>query len=274
MNSPWWRMQLFERVIKLRVGDTEISALDIAFEIEKDDSPEPNPCHVDIYNLSAENRATLSKYDKVPVVLEVGYENHSGIIFKGDMLSCKHLKEGPTWKTVLASGDGAMAIQTTRTNKSYAKGTPLKTVVKDLAKQLKIPSDNALKQMESLNQTLQRGFMVSGNPMAELSRVLDSQGFWASVQNSALQVMKKGAPVQKEAIALKADTGLIATPEVGSKGEITVQALINPEFAPGRQVYIESTVFKGFATIKRVRFDGASFGDAWGAEIIAAGVFN
>ena len=75
-------MRLFDRVVELKVGNTEIAGLDIAFEIEKDLSPEPNPCHVDIYNLSADNRSVLSKYGNVPVLLKAGYRDHVGVIFQ------------------------------------------------------------------------------------------------------------------------------------------------------------------------------------------------
>lgn len=109
--------------------------------------------------------------------------------------------------------------------------------------------------------------MISGNPMAELSRILSSKDFNASVQNQALQIRKNGEPVQKEAIVLSAQSGLIESPEVGSDGEITVRALLRPELLPGRKVKIESLVFNGFATIESVRFIGSNFGSDWEAEI-------
>src|SRR5580658_7301416 len=129
-------MKLFDRVIELTVGQTHIAGLDIAFEIEKDESLAPNPCHIEIYNLSSANRAILSKYTQVPVVLKAGYSESVGLIFKGDMLRCIHFKESTSWKTVLASGDGAMAIQTQRIDKSYSKGTPIKDIVEDLAQRI------------------------------------------------------------------------------------------------------------------------------------------
>ncbi len=43
-----------------------------------------------------------------------------------------------------------------------------------------------------------------------------------------------------------------------------------PEFLPGQMVHIESMVFKGFAAIESVRFEGANFGDEWGAELLCA----
>lgn len=259
-------MKLFERLVGLTVGDTHITGLDIAFEIEKDLSSEPNPCSVEIFNLSPENRSILSKYDRVWVMLRAGYKDSVGLIFKGDMLSIRHLKEGPTWKTVLASGDGANAIQTARTKKSYAKGTPVKTVVKDLAEQLKLPHDNAIKQIEDLQSKLEKGFMVSGGIMHSMTSILQGKAS-VSIQDGKLQILKKGEALQKEALVLSSDSGLLSTPEIGSKGEMTLKTVILPELSPGRKVIIRSSVFNGLATIQSVRFSGTNFGENWECEV-------
>lgn len=106
------------------------------------------------------------------MILKAGYRDHLGVLFQGDMISCVHNKENPTWKTALATGDGAKAIQTTRLNKSFAKGTPVKTVIKEIAAQLKLPVGDAKRQIETLTDKLVRGFSASGNPMDELCRIL------------------------------------------------------------------------------------------------------
>ena len=261
-------MRLFDRVIELRVGDTDINGLDISFEIEKDETPAPNPCHIEIYNLSASNRAILAKAKHIPVLLKAGYKDHVGIIFQGDLIRCQHIKEGPSWKTVLASGDGAMAIQTKRIDKSYAKGTPIKTVVEDLAKQVGLPKASPISHLTELDQLLSRGFMVSGNAMAELTRLLSSKNIQASIQNRSLQFRRFNEPIQKEAVLLSAASGLIDSPEVGSKKELNVRALLMPELLPGRQVMIQSVAFNGFAVIKKVRFIGSNFSNEWEAEMV------
>lgn len=260
-------MQLFDRVVELTVGDTKISGLDIAFEIEKDLSPEPNPCHIEIFNLGEKNRAILSSYDRVPVLLKAGYRDQVGVIFQGDMISCTHLKEGPDWKTVLATGDGAKAIQTARINKSFAKGTSVKTVIKEIAEQLRMPSSGAMKQLEALTDKLERGYVASGNPMDELCHVLRQYGYSASVQSNSLQVLKQAQALDKQAINLTATSGLKGTPEIGSDKKILVHAVLMPDFLPGQLVHIESAVFNDFVTIQSLRFEGANFGDAWSAEI-------
>lgn len=261
-------MRLFERVVELTVGKTDIRGLDVGFEIEKDLSPEPNPCHVEIYNLAPENRATLSKQSHVPIVLKAGYKDNIGVIFCGDMLRISHVKEGPNWKTLIASGDGAMAMQTKRINKSYAQGTPIKTVVEDLAKQMDFKHGSSTQKLHDLTKILNRSFMVSGNPMAEISRLLAPHNRRVSVQNGVLQILEKDGFIQKEAILLSAETGLLSTPEIGTKGEITVRAIIMADFVPGRRLFVDSSVFKGFLIIQQVRFSGATFGEQWESELV------
>ena len=260
-------MRLFDRVVELSVGETRITGLDIAFEIEKDLEPEPNASEITIFNLSLTNRAALSKYQRVPVILKAGYRDSLGVIFQGDMLRCSHIKEDASWITVLSCGDGANSIQSKRTNKSYAKGTSVKTVVGDLSKHLGLATGNADSQLNQLNSKLARSLSVSSSPMAAISRLLRHENLSVSVQNSALQILKKGTALPKEAICLSADSGLLASPEVGTRGEITLRALLMPEFAPGRLVHIDSATYQGLVVIHTVRFSGASFGDRWEAQM-------
>ncbi len=263
-------MLLFDRVVELTVGETHITGLDIAFEIEKDENPEPNPCHIEIYNLGSENRTILSKYQRVPVVLKAGYQDRVGVIFKGDMVRCSHVMENASWKTTLSCGDGA-SVQGKRTQKTYAKGTPLKTVIEDLARQAGLSANSPVGHLEELNQALSRTTAVSGNPMAEVTRLLSSQNIQASIQNQRLQMRRKREPMQKEAIVLSSETGLLASPEIGSKGQVMVRSLLMPELSPGRKVQISSAMFNGLLAIEKVRFTGSNFDPEWEAEMECAG---
>ncbi len=105
------------------------------------------------------------------------------------------------------------------TARVFSKGTPVKTVIKEIAQQLKIPSGNAMKQLEALTDKLCRGFTASGHPMDELCRVLRQYG----VQSNNLQVLKQGQALDKQAINLTADSGLNGTPEIGSDKKIQVR---------------------------------------------------
>lgn len=133
------------------------------------------------------------------------------------MLRCYHVQEKASWKTVLASGEG-VATQTKRTNKHYAKGTPIKTVIEDLSKQMGLPLANPLEHLKELNESLSKGFVAFGAPIKDICRILEGKKFNVSVQNQSLQLRKKTEPLQKEAISLSSDTGLIALPEIGQQG--------------------------------------------------------
>lgn len=260
-------MKLYERVVELRIGDTEISGLHMAFEIEKDLKPEPNPCHIEIYNLGANNREILSKYKGVPVLLKAGYEGHVSVIYDGDFVRCTHIREGPTWRTILTNGDGINAIQSTRIDKSFAKGTPVKTVIKEIAHQLKIPSGDALKQLETITEIINRGFTVSGSPMDELCRILRAYDYGASVQNNSLQILKLGESLEKEVIKLSSNSGLKGSPEIGTNNKIQVNSVLMPQLLPGHNIHIESAVFNAFVKVESLHFKGANFGDSWDTEL-------
>jgi hypothetical protein len=160
-----------------------------------------------------------------------------------------------------------LAMQTRRVNKSYAKGTPIKTVVEDLAKQMDLPLGTAIDNIKELSEVLSRSFAASGNPMNDVSRLLMGKQFNVSVQNQSLQLRRKTEPLQKEAIILNDKTGLITSPEIGTKGEIIVHSLLMSGFTPGRKVQIDSAMFSGSVTIQAMRFIGSTFGADWEAEM-------
>jgi hypothetical protein len=257
---------LFDRVVKLNVGNTKIRNLDIAFEIQKDELPEPNPCHVDIYNLGPENRATLSRYAIVPVVLKAGYKDNVGIIFKGNMVRCVNVFENASWKTTLSCGDGA-EVQGKRTQQTYAKGTPLEQVIKDLSKVAGLSSNDGLSELQALNKMLSRPLSISGNPMAEMTRILSSQSIRASIQNNALQLRPFDQPLSKEALDSGDESELLASPEISSKGKVLVRTLLKADYSPGRLLHLRSRMLNGTVVIEKVRFSGSNFADTWEAEL-------
>ncbi|MCA9508957.1 MAG: hypothetical protein KC505_11100 [Myxococcales bacterium] len=260
-------MKLFDRIIELKVGDTNIKGLDIAFEIEKDESPEPNPCHIDIFNLNPTNRTILAKYQKVPVLLKAGFKDGVGVIFHGDMMRCNNSFEQASWKTTLACGEGLKESQKNPVNKTFAKGTPLKTVINELTGQIEICSGDSAGLIAQIDGDLTRSYSISGNPYHEVKRILASKNLLLSIQNNLLQIRAKTKALSKSAISLSADTGLLSSPEINSKHQITVRALLMADYQPGRLIYLDTKVFRGHLIIKKVNFNGANFGDNWEAKM-------
>jgi len=87
------------------------------------------------------------------------------------------------------------------------------------------------------------------------------------MQDGAIQVLKQGQSVQREAIVLSPQTGLISSPVQGSDGRIKLKAILMPELAPGRLVQIESSTLKTKVRIEAAHFSGSNFGESWWVEL-------
>lgn len=260
--------KLFERIIEVKVGDTLINGLDIAFEIEMDLEPGPNPCHIEIFNLGEANRNILTNAKKAPVLLKAGYKNQVGVIFEGDMISCRHEKSDTSWKTVLTNGDGAVALQTSRLKKSFAKGTPIKTIVDELIKNLSFPcAKNSQQNLNLVKGELKKGYCANSCTIDELNTLLINFQLKASVQNRALQIVKINTRADGKAINLNSNSGLKNLPQPNSDKTLMVNSVLMAELVPTSIIHVESSTFTGFATIQKVRFTGDNFGGCWDAEM-------
>lgn len=277
-------MTAFQRAYRLNIGGIEIdarkgvglNALRIVFSIERDVKRRPNNCEVRVYNLTKPHQAALAKDPAVRVRLEAGYVGDIGTIFDGDLRSARTRKEGPDDVTSVAGGDGESKIRTARINKTFGAGTPLATVLSELAKALGVGTGNlrdfAGARLANGSKTLTRSLTLYGSVYDELEHLSRSCGLRWSIQDSALQLREAGLPVaDRQGPLLRKDTGLIGQVEVetviaGSekakgvvktnkalqaqgfgKGttKVTGTCLLRPDLIPGVPFRVESAIFTG-----------------------------
>ncbi len=266
---------LFKRSAELRIGDTLICGLDMAFFIEKTLSREPNTCELKIWNLSEKNRRFLAEQKRIPIVLMAGYENATGLLFKGDLAEAFSGREGPNWVTTIRSGDGLVALQTARINKTFKAGTPLVDVLKELAKSLGISCGDALSLLDKhkrliANPTIPLGKAMYGNSFCELEKALASVGLTASVQDSALQIINSQMALEGTAVVLSASTGLIGSPEMSNSGVLRCRSLLQHDIFPGRKIQVKAQEIKEtLFRVERVKFIGETAGQDWYVDIEA-----
>lgn len=220
-------MTAFQRAYRLNVGSVEMDAragvglrtLRIAFSIERDVKRHPNNCEISVYNLSPSHRAALAKLSNVRVRLEAGYLDDLGVIFDGDLRSARSRTEGTEKVTRVSGGDGEAQCRAARINKTFAKGTPIDTVLRELGKALGVGPGN-LGQFKGAtlangSKTLTRALTVHGAVFDELEHITRSCGLRWSVQDSALQIREVGLPVgDRQGPLLRKDTGLIGDVEL------------------------------------------------------------
>lgn len=246
-------------------GGINLRELKISFDIFKDVSSSANSAEITLWNLTEAHRNAIGRvFDMVE--LEAGYippgsSGNVGTIFKGAVRDVEHTREGPNIKTVISCGDGAKALRKATISKSYPKGTPVKTVVDDLAKEMEKHgiARGETKFPEDMQQTFKRPYAVCGLCRDELDTIGRGRRFYWSIQNETFEIVP-GDGFVGGVVLLSPATGMIGTPTITDNG-VSVSALLNPEVRPNRRVQIESSTLEmnaedGLYRVSSVNFTG------------------
>jgi len=288
----------FDRIYEVQIGETVISTLDLRFKATRTLRPKPNTCEVVIYNLAEQTRGAIAEAADSTVQIRAGYKGlptgnsalaavdaalgsggedsaQAGVVFLGDVREVRSEYMPPDWETYIEGGDGERAIRTARVNRSFAPGTSVATVLKQLAGDLRANLGNAARaaiatgSLEGAGREFLNGVTVSGNAHRELAALAASAGLELSMQDGEIQLLERGLPLQDVSIVLTPDTGLIGSPTIGAKGVIKVRALLNADIVPGRQIEIESAVLSGRFRAERCDYSGDTRGQDWYVDIEA-----
>lgn len=224
----------------------ELHELKVAFSVSKSLSSTQNSAEIKLWNLNEGHRNAVGKeFDDI--TLEAGYMppdggGNVGIIFKGQIRDVEHTREGPDIITTLTCGDGDKAFRRATTSKSYPKGTPVKTVVEDIYKDLKKQGigKGEWKFPDGMRENYERPYAACGSCKRELDTIGRSNNFYWSIQNGVLEIVP-GDGYLGGMVYLSPETGMIDVPAITDNG-VRVSALLNPDVRPGRRVRVESQV--------------------------------
>lgn len=264
---------------------TEITDLRIQFKVEKHLLKIPNQAEITLTNLSSRSRDDLVR-GPTKCRLEAGYDDTGPrLLFIGDTRSAFSEHTGTEWITKLQLADGGRAYAEARHNRSYAKGTPLTTVMGDLAKAFGTSLPD-LSKFSELQSRIATGEVVTGYVADELTRLLDPFGMGWSFQGGRLQIMRTDGVIASEAREISADTGMIGAPVIdppklraprkagrrgGKAGEqkvpkMKVKHVMYPEVTPGERLDVQSRGVTGIFRCDVVTHTGDSEGtgqDSW-----------
>lgn len=283
--------RLFRRKVELAVtkptggtaasGDEETSTLhlrnvDLNFTVERTITSEPSTLHCEIFNLSIDSRNHLQKAKEVDVELSVAYgDNDLYNIFKGNLRSAIHSRNGATLVTTLEAGDGERS-QAVWFSKTYGKDTSYSTVIKELVAAMGIGEGN-VDEVDNLSDetgkglgtSFKNGIAVHGHAADELGQLLSGKGVEWSVQNNELQILGIGKAVQRGTLVanLTTETGLIGVPTITNKKIMTAECLITPGIYPGALVDITSEFVEGRFKVRKAVYSGSTTGGDWHIKI-------
>lgn len=252
---------------------------DIRFDIRKDLTGKPNRAQIEIYNLSRDHRDSLSEHaakGPVRVRLDAGYGDNISRIFEGDLRTLHHDHDsGADFVTTIASGDGDRIVSSARISKSWAPGTPVETVIRDLTQELNLGDGNLRATMpgvvlQGAGLTFIGGTAVSGPIAQELGRICKSVGIDWSIQDGTMQFLPNAQALSGTAVKVTSSTGMEGASKILSGGKhgkrLQVTTRLIPGIYPGRKIQLED---KSVWRVDKARYHGETRGNAWNIHIEA-----
>lgn len=273
---------------------SDTGAANIEFDIQKDNTKEPNKGYVTVYNLSDDtvNYLDMHQADALAVMFEAGYDNENQLIFSGTVEFVEDRWEGPTRKTKFIFGDGTENIIKCQSTRSYQKGTPLNSVLNDLLKDMNLPKGRVV---GFGNQTLQYSMAFSGNTAENLRRFARLTNSTFSVQDGALYWTKVGKRFKDSVFEISAESGMHGSPtpknpepakkrkaKAAAKGGstskkkkknpredvgLTVTTCLNGAILPESTIYLKSKQYTGFYKVITVHHKGTIEGGDYTTEL-------
>ena len=248
---------------------------------------EPNTCDLRIWNLSPETLQALAQAAQplpgaatapntistvLPVSIVAGYKDAgTSQIFLGEMRSAQTVIDGPDRVTELTTGDGDEAMILARSTQAFGPGQNAFVVASKLLVDAKLAPGNigTVQPILAATPMYTRGVCKKGATWDLLQDLARSCGLEVTVQGGTTQWTVLGQPLPGDAYVLSADTGLIGSPTVDSKGVLTCQTLLLPGIKPGSVVVLASEYVKGAYRVTSVEYTGSTFGQEWYCAIEA-----
>jgi hypothetical protein len=266
---------------------TEITDHRIQFKIEKHLRKTPNQAEIVITNLAPQSReAFVSGPAKVRI--EAGYDGTPRLLFIGDLRHASNEHVGTEWLTKLQLADGARAYAQARVNRSYAKGTPITSILGDIARGFGVPLPPEVNASADLRARLTTGEVITGYASDELTRLLAQFGFEWSFQNGVLQILRVDAalPGSVRVLSVPPDGGIIGAPTIdppkirapskakksgrGSAPRVPKMKLkhsLFPDLIPGERIEVQSRSLNGIFRIDSLLHEGDNHGGDWTTTI-------
>lgn len=264
---------------------TIITGLRIQARIEKSIDRAPNTLKVTVTNDAEPTRVDLTTRP-LTVTIDAGYDGNLRHIFTGDMRrGWSELKE-TDWLTHMHLADGDRAYRFARVNRSYTRGTPVLTALREAARTMGLTLPANVQVSSALQEQFANGRVVDGPARDELTALLAPYGYSWSIQNGKLQILRDEEVRADQAFVISEATGMIGSPEFsvpdqpkkaptrsGSRVKIQklkIKCLLFPELVPGGKIRVESRAIDGMFKIMRVNHDlDTGYGGNWFTEIEA-----
>lgn len=218
----------------------DISKLKIKFDIIGSEASTPNSATIRVYNLSSDTVAQIDKEFK-RVVLQAGYAENTGVIFKGNIKQIIRGRESgvDTYIDIFA-GDGDQAYNFAIVNKTL-DGASHADVVGVAAKAMTGKDDSVtMGPTPDLSAVkLPRGKVMYGKASTILKNTAETNDASFSIQQGKITIIPKKEYLPGERVVLTYKTGMLGTPTQTTEG-VNIKCLLNPNIKIGGQIQIDN----------------------------------
>jgi len=268
-------MKVYGRRWRVQVGTLDTTLLDVKFKVNRSLYSRAGTCELEIANLSPDHRHELVTARRYHTFVEVqaGYIDGMSLLFRGDLRKAIPSRDGTDWTVKVTAGDGEHAIRTARVSRSFSPGTSVGAVVQHIAETMGVGIGNAREALRGARlgegeSVFPEGTVLYGSAAAELTRLCAAARLTWTVQDGNLQVLPLGGALERTALVLGPDTGLIGSPEIVNRRTVNVKALLIPGLVPGQQVILNSAIVTGTWRITEAEYAGDTEGPDWNASLV------
>ena len=264
---------LFDRRWRVQVGTFDVSDLDCKFKIKRGLGTHGGSCELEVYNLTEDHRNALHATPRtVFVQIDAGYASGISRLFQGTSRRINLVREKTDWLCKITAGDGEYGIRSARIAQGFPAGTTIPTVVQSIATAMGVGAGNALTALAGVRfvdgtAAFPGGTVAHGLASRELTTLCDAVGLEWSIQDGTLLLLPIGGALQRDAIVLAPDSGLLDSPQVGKKNKLKATCLLVPGLGPGCKVQLVSAGTNGFFRVEKIEFEGETRGPPWEAKM-------
>lgn len=256
----------FERNYQLTIGIGNRAVIvrppmRIVFNVDKSTDASLNKMALEVYNLRESNRLAIVKdsddQERIPIVLQVGYNGTLQTIFQGSVNRGQNKREGPDFISsfdCLDGGDDFLYAFTSRTVRG--KDTAISEILRD--------TPNTTRGKITQLGGITRPKVLVGNSMQLVQEMLGPDETWF-IDNEQLFIIKDDELTSSYIPVVSAETGLLNTPEREEK-DVTFQTILNPSIKLGGQCQLRSLTapyLNDVYKVTQMNYTGDYDGNVW-----------
>ena len=224
----------------------------IDFDIQRDTLSSVNIANVRVYNLSEKIRNLIRKdawnfADIRRLELRAGYGDDLAVVASGNISQAWSTREGSDFITYIESFDGGWAFTNSQSSNQFPKGTPKKTVVETLAKNMS-SFGVTVGAIGDVQGTLPRGNAYSGNTSSLLKELTGDSFF---IDNSKINVLQADEVIDGLIPLINSSSGLLGTP-IRENTYLRFDMLFEPKLQVGERVQLQSITGANFNGIHKI----------------------